>query len=90
VITNYKALLKVFEEHNLKLVLQGHQHLYEEIFSQDVQYITAGAVCAGWWSGAFHGTEEGFLVVEVDSNNKFTGNMLIMDGRRNRELGAFL
>lgn len=71
VIANYKDLLAVFEKHNLKLVLQGHQHLYEEIFSQNVQYITGGSVCAKWWSGSFYGTEEGFLIVEVDNNNKF-------------------
>jgi 3',5'-cyclic AMP phosphodiesterase CpdA len=72
VIANYKELLKTFEKHNLKLVLQGHQHVYEEIFSQDVQYITAGAVSARWWEGKFHGTKEGFLIVEVDENNNFS------------------
>lgn len=72
VIYNYKEVLKAFEGHNLRLVLQGHQHLYEEIFSQNVQYITGGAICAGWWGGAFHGTEEGFLVVDVDKKGKFT------------------
>ncbi len=69
IITNYKELLKTFEGYNLQLVLQGHQHLYEEIFSQEVQYITGGAVSASWWGGAFHGTEEGFLLVEVDKYN---------------------
>lgn len=72
VIANYKELLKTFENHNLKLVLQGHQHLYEEIFSQNIQYITGGAVSAGWWGGAFHGTEEGFLLVDVSRDNRFT------------------
>jgi 3',5'-cyclic AMP phosphodiesterase CpdA len=72
VIANYKELLKTFEKHNLQLVLQGHQHVYEEIFSQDVQYITAGAVCARWWEGEFHGTKEGFQIVEVDGDNKFS------------------
>jgi hypothetical protein len=33
--------------------------------------ITAGAVCASWWNGAFHGTEEGFLLVHIDKNNQF-------------------
>lgn len=65
VICNYREELEVFREHNLMLVLQGHQHLYEEIFVQNVQYITAGAVCASWWEGAFHGTEEGFLLVRI-------------------------
>jgi 3',5'-cyclic AMP phosphodiesterase CpdA len=72
VIANYRDLLKTFEKHNLKLVLQGHQHLYEEIFSQNVHYITGGAVCASWWNGAFYGTEEGFLTVEVDNANKLS------------------
>lgn len=76
IITNYKEVLKAFEEHSLKLVLQGHQHLYEEIFSQNVQYITGGAVCANWWNGAFFGTKEGFLIVEADASNKFTWQYL--------------
>ncbi|MDR0724386.1 MAG: metallophosphoesterase [Prevotellaceae bacterium] len=72
VIMNYKELLKVFENHNLKLVLQGHQHIYEEIFVQNVRYITAGAVSAAWWKGPFHGTEQGFLIVEADKSGDFT------------------
>ncbi|MDR1336472.1 MAG: metallophosphoesterase [Tannerella sp.] len=72
VIRNYRELLHAFREHNLKLVLQGHQHLHEEMLLQDVQYITGGAVCAGWWGGSFHGTEMGFLSVQVDVAGKFT------------------
>jgi predicted MPP superfamily phosphohydrolase/endonuclease/exonuclease/phosphatase family metal-dependent hydrolase len=72
VVANFKEVLAAFREHNLKLVLQGHQHLYEELFSQNVQYITGGAVCAGWWRGAYYGTEEGFLLIDVNENNKFT------------------
>ncbi|MDR3268277.1 MAG: metallophosphoesterase [Tannerella sp.] len=72
VIANYREVLKAFSGHNLRLVLQGHQHLYEEIFSQDVQYITGGAVCAAWWTGDYHGTEEGFLLVSVDEANHFS------------------
>ncbi|MEC3879574.1 metallophosphoesterase family protein [Parapedobacter sp. 10938] len=65
---NQKETFDLFGSHNLKLVLQGHQHLYEEIKVKGVQFITAGAVCANWWSGAFHGTEEGFLVVKTDGD----------------------
>ena len=72
VISNYKELLKTFETHNLQMVLQGHQHIHEEIRLQNVQFVTGGAVCASWWNGAFHGTEEGFLLVEIDHNNNFT------------------
>jgi len=66
---NQKDVRSLFDKHNLKLVLQGHQHLYEEIKVKGVQYITAGAICAGWWGGAFHGTEEGFLKVSLDGDN---------------------
>lgn len=66
---NQKEILDMFADHNLKLVLQGHQHLYEEIKVKGVQFITAGAVSANWWSGAFHGTEEGFLKVDIQGND---------------------
>jgi 3',5'-cyclic AMP phosphodiesterase CpdA len=72
VIVNCRELLGVFANHNLKLVLQGHMHLHEEMLLQGVHYITGGAVSGGWWRGAHHGTEEGFLLVEVDANNRFS------------------
>ena len=67
--TNFKEIWDMFKEHNLKLVLQGHQHLYEEINALGVQFITAGAVSANWWGGDYHGTQEGYLLVECDSDN---------------------
>jgi len=66
---NQKQVFDRFAGHNLKLVLQGHQHLYEEIKVKRVQFITAGAVSAGWWGGAFHGTEEGYLKVNIDGDD---------------------
>ena len=65
---NQKEIFDMFGEYNLKLVLQGHQHLYEEIKVKGVQFITAGAVSASWWGGAFHGTEEGYLLVHADGD----------------------
>lgn len=66
--TNQKAILDLFADHNLKLVLQGHQHLYEEIKVKGVQFITAGAICASWWGGAFNGTQEGYLKVDINGD----------------------
>lgn len=66
---NFKEIWDMFNDNNLKLVLQGHMHLYEEIKVKDVQFITAGAVSASWWGGAYHGTEEGFLKVNIDGND---------------------
>lgn len=66
---NQKQVFDMFDGYNLKLVLQGHQHLYEEIKIKGVQFITAGAVSAGWWGGSFHGTEEGYLQVSVNGDH---------------------
>lgn len=65
---NQKVIFDLFGNHNLKLVLQGHQHLYEEIKVKGVQFITAGALCASWWGGPFHGTQEGYLKVDVNGD----------------------
>jgi predicted MPP superfamily phosphohydrolase len=66
---NFKEIWDMFEDKNLKLVLQGHMHLYEEIKVKGVQFITAGAVSASWWSGAYHGTEEGYLMINIDGDD---------------------
>lgn len=66
---NFKGIWDMFNDYNLKLVLQGHMHLYEEIKVKNVQFITAGAVSASWWGGSYHGTEEGFLKVNVNGND---------------------
>ncbi|MCD8044570.1 MAG: metallophosphoesterase [Tannerellaceae bacterium] len=72
VISNYRELLNAFDGKNIKLFLQGHQHLHEEMLLQGVHYVTGGAVCGNWWNGPFHGTQEGFLLLEIDENNNIT------------------
>lgn len=67
--SNFKEIWDMFENKNLKLVLQGHMHLYEEIKVKGVQFITAGAISASWWGGSYHGTEEGYLKVDINGNN---------------------
>jgi len=64
-VTNSRELLGMFEDHNLKLVLQGHLHLIEEINVRGITFITAGAVSGRWWRGARSGVEEGFALIEV-------------------------
>lgn len=63
--SNFKEIWDMFEEKNLKLVLQGHMHLYEDIKVKGVQFITAGSVAANWWSGPYFGTEEGYVLVRI-------------------------
>ena len=71
-ISNSQSVLNLLKEYNTKLVLQGHQHLYEEINERQCWFITGGAVCAYWWGGPFLETQEGYLLVHVDQNNEFS------------------
>ncbi|WP_149912682.1 metallophosphoesterase family protein [Sphingobacterium cavernae] len=71
--SNQKEVFDLFKNHNLKLVLQGHMHLYEEIKVKGTTFITAGAVSGNWWSGDYHGTKPGALIVNY-SNGEFTWN----------------
>jgi len=63
VVENSKEVLDLFAGHNLRLVLQGHLHMLEEIYVGGIHFITGGAVSARWWDGPKDGMEEGFLVI---------------------------
>ncbi len=72
VISNSKEVLELFENHNLRLVLQGHLHYLEDINVRNkTHFITGGAVSGGWWGGPHNGVEEGFLLFNV-KNDDFT------------------
>lgn len=71
VIYNGKEVLDLFIGYNLKLVLQGHLHIVEDIFIDGIHFVTGGAVSAAWWTGPNHGTEEGFMLISV-KNGDFT------------------
>lgn len=68
VVANTKEILDVFSHHNLKVVMQGHLHIIEDIYINDIHFITGGAVSSGWWHGKNHGMEEGFMMVKLNSN----------------------
>jgi len=61
VVYNSSHVLDLFRDYNLKLVLQGHLHVLEDIYYEGVHYITGGAVSAAWWRGPYLTCEEGFL-----------------------------
>ncbi len=69
VINNSKEVLSLFNDKNLKLVLQGHLHYLEDLFmGGKTHFITGGAVSASWWKGPRHGMEEGFLYITVEGD----------------------
>jgi 3',5'-cyclic-AMP phosphodiesterase len=67
VVVNSAEVLRLFDAHNLLLVLQGHLHVNEMIRRRNTTFITGGAVAGKWWRGPWHGTEEGFGVVTLRS-----------------------
>ncbi len=71
VIVNGKEVIDLFKGYNLKLVLQGHLHMVEDIYIDGIHFITGGAVCTAWWRRPYHDDEEGFVLVRV-KGNEFT------------------
>jgi 3',5'-cyclic AMP phosphodiesterase CpdA len=65
VVGNNREVIRLFRDHHLVLVLQGHIHVDELIRWRDTTFITGGAVCARWWRGPWYGTEEGFGMVTL-------------------------
>lgn len=64
-VSNAYPVLELCRPYNVKLILQGHLHVVEEIVIADVRFITGGAVSGNKWEGPKTGFEEGFVVVEV-------------------------
>lgn len=54
---------------NVKLVLAGHLHHLEEIRIDAISYINGGAVCGNWWKGAQKGCPEGFMILDLNTEN---------------------
>ena len=62
-------ILRIFENHNLTLVLQGHHHCLEDIYiNGKTHFITGGAVSGFSWKGVRF-VEEGFLLIKVKGNH---------------------
>ncbi len=71
VVVNSHEVLALFEEYDLRLVLQGHLHIVEQIAIKGTHFVTGGAVSGAWWKGPFEGFLEGFVVVDIDGE-RFT------------------
>ncbi|WP_319481094.1 metallophosphoesterase [uncultured Draconibacterium sp.] len=69
IVTNANQVREILEQHNTKLVLQGHLHFLEDIEYNGIHYITGGAISSQWWQGQRFGMEEGFLKIDVSGEN---------------------
>lgn len=69
VTDNSNEVMAICEPYQLKLVLQGHLHIVEDIGWKGTRFITGGAVCGAWWNGPYYGFDEGFVTVDVTSHD---------------------
>jgi len=65
VIVNSNEVYELFDGYNLRLVLQGHLHIVEEIVVGEVHFVIGGSISGRWWKGPNAGFAEGFVVVDV-------------------------
>lgn len=62
---NSKAVLDLFVGHNLKLVLQGHNHIYMNLLINGVHYISGGSTS---YKPDLKPFDDGFIFVKVKNN----------------------
>ena len=69
-VSNAADVFKMIQNHNLKLILQGHIHWKEYGFVNDrFHYITGGSIAGNGWKGRRHDTKEGFVLIKVKGND---------------------
>jgi len=69
---NSFAVHSLLAGHNLKLILQGHLHVWQKSEYQGVQYLISGAVSGAWWEGPMDGTPEGYTLCQVRNGQIYT------------------
>ncbi|MFQ3670476.1 MAG: metallophosphoesterase [Verrucomicrobiia bacterium] len=65
-VDNANHILRLFDQHNLLLILQGHLHYSEAIQINRTTFLMGGAVCGRWWHGPNLGTPEGLAAIGMD------------------------
>jgi 3',5'-cyclic-AMP phosphodiesterase len=64
-LVNGRDILALFQKHNLRLILQGHLHIDENLRWNNLHIVTGGAVCGRKWTGPNLGTKEGFGTLDL-------------------------
>lgn len=69
-VSNAPDVFKMLENHNLKLVLQGHIHWKEYGLVNDrFHFLTGGSIAGNGWKGRRHNTKEGFVKIKVTGDD---------------------
>jgi len=62
---NSKTVLNMFKDHNLKMILQGHNHIYMNLFINGMYFLSGGSA-----SPETDRENYGFLFIKVHDNNE--------------------
>jgi hypothetical protein len=65
---NFRPLLKLMAQHNVKLALSGHMHMVDEIEYLGIKLCCNGAVCGKWWNGPHLEFAEGYGIVDLHAD----------------------
>ncbi len=68
-VKNSPKVIDLLSAYNVKLVLQGHLHLVEELKYKNITYVTGGSVSGFKWRGPSFGHPEGFVIVDVKGDD---------------------
>lgn len=73
IAANSYAVHALLAKYNVKLVLQGHLHLWEKTQYHGTEYLISGAVSGAWWKGRQEdGSLEGYTLCQVRGDEVFT------------------
>jgi 3',5'-cyclic-AMP phosphodiesterase len=73
IVANAYSVHSILARHNVKLVLQGHLHVWEKAQYHGVEYLIGGAVSGFWWKGKMEdGSSEGYTLCQVRGDQVFT------------------
>jgi 3',5'-cyclic AMP phosphodiesterase CpdA len=64
---NSETVLSLFKGYNLKMVLQGHNHVYMNLLISGIQYISGGSTLFSRDRNPF---DDGFIFVKISSNTE--------------------
>ncbi|MDP3446033.1 MAG: metallophosphoesterase [Ignavibacteria bacterium] len=64
---NSADVLNLFRDHNLKIILQGHTHLYMNLFFDGVHYISGGSTSQATHLNKY---SDGFIFVKISNNTE--------------------
>jgi DNA repair exonuclease SbcCD nuclease subunit len=65
--SNQELILSLFRDHNLRIVLEGHTHLYMNLLFDGIHYISGGSTA---YSSNGNSNHKGFVLVTVTDNKE--------------------